>query len=1167
MSDKRAANVYSPSSEPENRATFSRALWLALAALLSSVAWPQTLIPDMPSDGLITAEQLETSIVALESQEDLDDLARTRAIDQLRDAQKEIQNRHAAEQAAANFARAVEAAPAEVAALQQQLAADPPPPPTAQTLGIRPTKGLTDFEQMLAREAATLAATESNLAELETQIDTQETRPEQARRRISELRRSRDALEQQAHAEPPPAEPKILTDARRLARTLRRDALSAEIHRLEQELLSHAARIEVLYVQRDLAQRAVTEQRQRITFFQAQVNERRQEAALAAREQAELTERAAAEKHSVVRRLAEGNAALTRELPEIVAETDRATAALGAVEEQARQLEQNLARSRQRLEIAGVNEVVGQLLLEERRNLPKASQFRAELRDRRMALSRIGLAQDRIEEQRRELTPLNARIEQAMAEVEADVSSGEELEQIEREVRSLLQNRRELLQQAASTYTSFLSALGDLDIAQRRLLSVADDYEELLDRNLLWTPSSPVVNLQTLRDLGPASRWVLTPESWKNTWSVLLGSLREYTLLAVAAALLWVLLIVALQPLKSGFKATGQRVGRVSTDHIGLTLAGLLIVAVRALPFPLALALTGIGLRDGPASTDFSAAVAKSLLVTAPFLYNVILYRSLCAEDGLARIQFGWHRDRLLEIRRRLDRLALIGAPWVFVTVLAFEAPIAAIQDSLGRALFVGLMFLLSVTIAPLLRAPSGGQPASSETVGLELTIRLRRFWFALAAGGPLLLAVLAMLGYRYTAAILIEHLVDTLWLMLGVVLANLIVLRWLSLTRHKISWKLAMQQHEDHRTKGKQETDKAAEGEIPVAESKPIDLDAVDQQTRRLLRAGLGLVTVLGLWGIWSEVLPALSILEEVSLWSQTVTIDGQESIVPVTLADLLLALVIIVATIVASKNLPGLMEIALLQRLNLETGSRYAINTLVRYGVVALGAISVLSIVGWNWTQIQWLVAALSVGLGFGLQEIVANFVSGLIILFERPVRVGDTVTVGQLTGTVSRLQIRATTIIDWDRKEIIVPNKSFITDPVVNWTLSDPVTRIVVPVAVSYGSDVKLVRRVMEDTLHALPLVLDEPAPKVYFVGFGDSALNFTLQVYSRQLSDRLPLTHAVHEEILSALRKHSIEIPFPQRDLHLRSIDQDIALRSADNTPLARTTGPMAHNQEY
>jgi len=304
-----------------------------------------------------------------------------------------------------------------------------------------------------------------------------------------------------------------------------------------------------------------------------------------------------------------------------------------------------------------------------------------------------------------------------------------------------------------------------------------------------------------------------------------------------------------------------------------------------------------------------------------------------------------------------------------------------------------------------------------------------------------------------------------------------------------------------------------------------PLDLDAVDQQTRKLLRAALLIVGVLAGWRIWAEMFPAFTLLDQVALWSQTVVVDGVETIAPVTLADLFLALLVVAVTAIASKNLPGLMEIAVLRHLTLEPGSQYATITLVRYVVVTVGAVSVLNIVG----------------LGFGLQEIVANFVSGLVILFERPVRVGDTVTVGQLTGTVSRVRIRATTIIDWDRKEIIVPNKSFITEQVVNWTLSDPITRIVVPVGVSYGSDVDLVHKVIADTVESLPLVMEEPPPKVYFTGFGDSSLDFTVQVYLRQLADRLPLTHSVHEAILKALRENGIEIPFPQHDLHIRSTD--------------------------
>jgi potassium efflux system protein len=239
-----------------------------------------------------------------------------------------------------------------------------------------------------------------------------------------------------------------------------------------------------------------------------------------------------------------------------------------------------------------------------------------------------------------------------------------------------------------------------------------------------------------------------------------------------------------------------------------------------------------------------------------------------------------------------------------------------------------------------------------------------------------------------------------------------------------------------------------------------------------------------------------------------------------------------------------PGVLEIAFLQRMSVEQGSRYAITTLTRYVIFSVGVIVLFNSLGWKWSQLQWLVAALGVGLGFGLQEIVANFVSGLIILFERPVRVGDTVTVGDLSGTVSRIRIRATTITDWDRKEIIVPNKNFITERVINWTLSDQVTRIMVNVGIAYGSDTEHAQQIMLETVRAMPLVMEDPAPGVYFVGFGDSSLDFRIYVYARELTDRFPIIHEIHTRVNKALEANGITVPFPQRDLHLKSMDEKV-----------------------
>ena len=192
-------------------------------------------------------------------------------------------------------------------------------------------------------------------------------------------------------------------------------------------------------------------------------------------------------------------------------------------------------------------------------------------------------------------------------------------------------------------------------------------------------------------------------------------------------------------------------------------------------------------------------------------------------------------------------------------------------------------------------------------------------------------------------------------------------------------------------------------------------------------------------------------------------------------------------------------------------------------------------------SWDKLQWLVAALSVGLGFGLQEIFANFVSGLIILFERPVRIGDVVTIGQLSGTVSRIQIRATTITDFDRKEIIVPNKTFVTGQLLNWSLSDTVTRVTVKVGVAYGSDLELTRTLLRQIADDNARVLKDPEPLVLFLSFGASTLDHELRIHVRELGDRNLATDEINRRIDELFKEHGIEIAFNQIDVHVRSID--------------------------
>ena len=251
--------------------------------------------------------------------------------------------------------------------------------------------------------------------------------------------------------------------------------------------------------------------------------------------------------------------------------------------------------------------------------------------------------------------------------------------------------------------------------------------------------------------------------------------------------------------------------------------------------------------------------------------------------------------------------------------------------------------------------------------------------------------------------------------------------------------------------------------------------------------------------------------------------------------------AILVLIITTQLVRNLPALLELAILQHLDLTPGTGYAITTITKYLLMLVGGLVGFSMIGIEWSKLQWLVAALGVGLGFGLQEIFANFISGLIILFEKPIRIGDTVTIRDLTGSVTRINTRATTISDWDRKEIIVPNKAFITEQFINWSLSDSVTRVVLTVPAPVDADTEEVTKILIAAAHRCSLVIDTPAPEAFLVDLQQGIQIFELRIFAAEMGHRMPLRHEMHQLILAGFREHGIDMPFPPFQMRLESID--------------------------
>jgi potassium efflux system protein len=317
------------------------------------------------------------------------------------------------------------------------------------------------------------------------------------------------------------------------------------------------------------------------------------------------------------------------------------------------------------------------------------------------------------------------------------------------------------------------------------------------------------------------------------------------------------------------------------------------------------------------------------------------------------------------------------------------------------------------------------------------------------------------------------------------------------------------------------------------------LDLAALGEETRSLLDFVVTVLLLGGLWWVWQDAVATLGLIGDYTLWSYTDTVEGKEVAHALTVSRLLLALLVIGVSAILVRRVGALLDIVLLQRFELQADAIYAITVVTRYAIAAAGIIIASGLLGIAWNDVQWLVAALGVGLGFGLQEIVANFVSGLIVLAERPIRIGDVVTVDDISGTVARIRARATAVIDFDNKEVIIPNKAFITGRVVNWTLTNQTTRLLLKVGVAYGSDIARVQRLLLEVVRSNREVLPEPAPSVFCVAFGESSLDFEIRAFVDSFDKRLRVQHEINRDIARVLGEQAIEIPFPQRDLHIRS----------------------------
>ena len=258
------------------------------------------------------------------------------------------------------------------------------------------------------------------------------------------------------------------------------------------------------------------------------------------------------------------------------------------------------------------------------------------------------------------------------------------------------------------------------------------------------------------------------------------------------------------------------------------------------------------------------------------------------------------------------------------------------------------------------------------------------------------------------------------------------------------------------------------------------------------------------------------------------------------VTIGSILLLLILFASVIIIERIVQKQLIRRFLSRTKLQPSLQFGLSRIIGYTLIAVGFYVAFQLVGFDLSSLAIIAASLGVGIGFGLQNIINNLVSGIIILAERPISIGDRIEVAGVAGRVTKIQLRSTTVVTNDNITMIVPNADFISNTVTNWSHGDPKVRIRVPVGVAYGSDLKLLQRLLLEAAAEHPKALRDPSPVVLFTEFGDSSLNFELGVWTEEMTATpIHFTSEMNFIIDQKLRENDIEIPFPQRDLHVRS----------------------------
>jgi len=1021
------------------------------------------------------------------------------------------------------------------AALKEAVSASGKPP------GIPDGLNLAQLEQRLDQAQAEKNIAENKLAELQARLTNERQRPDQITEGLANIKLQLQETEKKLKTRKVPDGSVTQGEAEWIALMISQQAMRSRLNRLEMERLSSGPRTEHLKTQIEIRREELKKAEAHILAMQEALTGLRSEEAKQAQELTEQVELEAKGKHPLIQEAAKQNARLSAQLGALADRLERAVSENDQISIELKRVTRSLDNAKQQLDVIRLDQTIGALLRSQRQGLPDVNRLEKMSVRAQEAMADARLEQFRVEGERRALLD-RLESKEGLLAPKPGVMDEQARGGLKQELEVLFRDRLSLLERLRATHVRYDKILSDLEAARTRLIVRVMEYAELLDRNLIWIPSSKLLDLEVASEVIPELLTVLYAENWNQLFEIELSLVKKRPVTILFLALGITLLLLLRPRMRRALEFMASDIGDVTMDRFYLTFKALIITILMAIPWVLLLAVVGRMWQSEPHPIGD---ILSPMLLSAAVLVSMIQFsRYLFTPFGLAEVHFGWNRAANALFRRHLRWFMVFTVVMVsMLGTIAIEGTLD-FRDSLGRFVFM-IWFLGLWLLAHLFLNPWSGAEVERRK-GRKLGLSWRSFIYLAVMGLMLFLTVLQFEGYVYTVNRLLHMIGLSIYSGLMVLTLYHLVRRSMLVAGRRLQLVRALEKRQaiQEAKAAREAADAAGESVLDPPEMGEMDITEIGEQTRRLLAMVVTLIMAITLVPIWSELTPAITHLDDILLWEHVVGSGANVQRIPVSVWDVGTNILVIVLMVVAGRNLPGLLEISVLRPLDLDPGSRYTISKISSYLIYGIGTWLALSVLGLRWGDIQWLVAAMGVGLGFGLQEVFANFISGLIILFERPIRIGDTITIGDVSGTVSRIRIRATTVTDWDNKELIVPNKSFVTDSLINWTLSEDTTRIKIPVGIAYGSDTELAHGIMMEVVRAHPEVLVDPPPTAFFIGFGESSLDFEIRVFVKERIRRMPLAHDLHMALDKELRKAGIEIPFPQRDLHVRSVDQEI-----------------------